>query len=117
MTPPPPPAPSSSPHVRQELLQLLLPVDGPKLEAARGVAGVADALVQGPVLVEGQTEAEKRQSGENHGLTGTSDKDNEKSPRRDRRQGRQGRILVFKGDPHAVDGQRVVVVLVPVVVS
>lgn len=59
------PSPSSSPHVRQELLQLLLPVDGPKLEAARGVAGVADALVQGPVLVEGQTEAENRQSGEN----------------------------------------------------
>lgn len=56
--------PSSSPHVRQELLKFLLSVYGPELEAARRVAGVGDALVQGPVLVEGQTEAEDGESGE-----------------------------------------------------
>lgn len=57
---------SSSPHVCQELLKHLLPVYGPKLKAAWRVAGVGDALVQGPVLIESQTEAEDTESSENY---------------------------------------------------
>lgn len=53
---------SSSPHVCQELLKHLLPVYGPKPKAAWRVAGVGNALVQGPVLVEAQTEAEYTKS-------------------------------------------------------
>lgn len=42
-----------SPHVCQELLELLLPVHRPELEPGRGVARVTQAVVQGPVLIEG----------------------------------------------------------------
>lgn len=48
---------SSLPHVGQELLQLLLAVQRPQLEVTRRVTGVTDALIQRPVLVEGQTQA------------------------------------------------------------
>lgn len=101
--------PSGSPHVRQELLKFLLPVYGPELKAAWRVAGVGDALVQGPVLVEGQTEAEDGGVRGNYRVAVQI-----KTSRRDRS---HERILVFKWDSHAVDGQRVVVVFVAMVVS
>jgi len=46
-----------SPHVGQKLLQLLMAIQRPQLEVAGGVRGVADAFKQGPVLIEGETQA------------------------------------------------------------
>lgn len=48
---------SHSPHVREELLEPLLPVHRPQLESSCSVARVAQAVVEGPVLVEHQAEA------------------------------------------------------------
>lgn len=53
-----PPDPSDhSPHVCQELLESLLPMHRPELEPGSSVACVAQAVMQGPVLVEHQAEA------------------------------------------------------------
>lgn len=46
-----------SPHVRKELLEPLLPVHRPELELGCSVARIAQAVMEGPVLVEHQTEA------------------------------------------------------------
>lgn len=50
--------PGSSPHICQELLKFLLAVDGPQLQVAGGVAGVTNALVQRPVLVQHQPQTD-----------------------------------------------------------
>lgn len=46
-----------SPDICQELLEPLLPLHRPELEPGGGVACVAQAVVEGPVLVERQAEA------------------------------------------------------------
>lgn len=48
---------SHLPHVCKELLEPLLPVHRPELEPGCGVARVAQAVMEGPVLIEHQTEA------------------------------------------------------------
>lgn len=45
------------PHVCKELLQPLLPMHGPELEPGCRVAGVVQAFMEGPVLVQYQAEA------------------------------------------------------------
>lgn len=63
--------PVHSPHVSQELLQFLLSVDGPEFKAAGGVAGVTDALVQRPVLIQHQPQTDTRGQGSNTLITHT----------------------------------------------
>lgn len=46
-----------SPHVCKELLEPLLPMHRPQLEPGCSVARVAQAVMEGPVLVERQMEA------------------------------------------------------------
>lgn len=48
---------SHSPHVCEELLEPFLSVHRPQLEPGCGIAGVAQAVMEGPVLVERQAEA------------------------------------------------------------
>ena len=48
---------SHSPHVCKELLEPLLSMHRPQLEPGCGIAGVAQAVMEGPVLVEHQAEA------------------------------------------------------------
>lgn len=48
---------SYSPHVCKELLEPLLPMHRPEFEPGRSVARVAQAVMEGPVLVEHQAEA------------------------------------------------------------
>lgn len=58
-----------SPHVRKELLEPLLPMHRPELEPGRGVACVAQAVVEGPVLIECQAEAGPSQGGRGWAVT------------------------------------------------
>lgn len=48
---------SHSPHVCKELLKSLLPMHRPELEPGCSVAGVVQAFMEGPVLVQYQAEA------------------------------------------------------------
>lgn len=48
---------SHLPHVCKELLESLLPMHRPELEPGCSVAGVVQALMEGPVLVQYQAEA------------------------------------------------------------
>lgn len=48
---------SHLPHVCKELLEPLLPMHRPELEPGCSVAGVAQAFMEGPVLVQYQAEA------------------------------------------------------------
>lgn len=48
---------SYSPHVCKKFLKPLLPIHRPELEPGCGVAGIAQTIIEGPVVVESQAEA------------------------------------------------------------